>query len=115
MAKLFAIFLYRIDSRQDIKGEILAIDCVDSSKLRIKIYIRSRETFIDSIADLMTMGGLLTKDGTDKAFTSLKDLWSHIFSLGLDFSSSAPLELRGYKTVRILYYLSLNWVYFFLL
>lgn len=108
LAKSFAVLSDWMDSRQDIKGEILAIDCVNPSKSRIKIYIRSRETSFDSVADVMTMGGLLTKDGTDKALASLKDLWGRVLSLGSGFSTSASLESRGHRTAGILYYFELK-------
>ena len=74
MAKLFVVLLDWMDSHQDIKGEILAINCVDLSKLRIKIYVRSQETSFDSVADMMTIDRFLTNDGIDKALTTLKDL-----------------------------------------
>ncbi len=111
LANSFAVLSQWMESRQgenQIDAEIVAIDCVQPSKSRIKIYVRSRLTTFDSVVDVMTMDGLLNKDGTEKAVASLKDLWGRVLGLGPDFSVSAPLESRGHRTAGILYYFELK-------
>lgn len=111
LASSFAVLSQWLDSRQDehrLDAEIVAIDCVQSSKSRIKIYVRSRLTSFDSVADVMTMGGLLANEGTPKALASLKELWGLVLGLQPDFSTSAPLESRGHRTAGILYYFELK-------
>ncbi|MCJ1470337.1 hypothetical protein MMC07_008982 [Pseudocyphellaria aurata] len=111
LASSFAVLSQWLDSRQDedrIDAEIVAIDCVQSSKSRIKIYVRSRLTSFDSVTDVMTMGGLLENEGTSKALASLKELWGLVLGLRPDFSTSAPLESSGHRTAGILYYFELK-------
>lgn len=84
--------------------EIVAIDCIDPSKSRIKIYLRSRRTSFDSVIDMMTLGGNLPPM-SEKGQASLEDLWCSVLSLD---DSSKDLPEQSHRTAGILYYLELK-------
>lgn len=88
--------------------EILAIDCVNPSESRIKIYIRSQKTNFVSMLDVMTLGGR-TAPLPEKARAGLAELWCAVF--GLESKSKAlsdPLPKKKHRTAGLLYYLELR-------
>lgn len=111
LATSYAVLSQWLESPQDehhLGAEIVAINCVQTVQSRIKIYVRSRLTSFDSVADVMTMGGLLENEETKKALASLKELWGLVQGLNPDFSTSTALESRGHRTAGILYYFELK-------
>jgi DMATS type aromatic prenyltransferase len=88
--------------------EILAIDCVDPSESRIKIYIRSQKTNFASMLDVMTLGGR-TEPLPEKARAGLAELWCAVFDLESNSKAlSDPLPKKKYRTAGLLYYLELR-------
>jgi DMATS type aromatic prenyltransferase len=55
--------------------EMLAIDCVEKSRARAKIYVNSFNNTYNKIKDIYTMGGRLTDKATVDSLEPLKDLW----------------------------------------
>ena len=68
---------------------MLAIDCVDPAKSRIKLYVQTRHTSFDSVRTIMTMGGKIT--GLEKGLEELEELVKLVLGLGPDFPSSSDL------------------------
>ena len=107
MADAFSAFSRYVRSRvgeDELTVEIAAIDCVESSASRVKVYARCRQTSFDSVSDIMTMSGLLDSEKMRTAISSLKDLWALVLGLPADFDTSAPLPYNGHRTAGILYY-----------
>ncbi|KAF4836285.1 4-O-dimethylallyl-L-tyrosine synthase [Colletotrichum tropicale] len=90
--------------------EIVAIDCVNPTNSRVKIYIRSKNTTFGSMIDVMSLGGRLPFL-TDTVMHSLKELWIAVFSSGAEDDVGAlsrPLPTIDHRTSGILYYLELK-------
>ncbi|KAF2815492.1 aromatic prenyltransferase [Mytilinidion resinicola] len=93
---------FPLEERPEV--EIVAIDCIDPSKSRIKIYLRSRRTTFDSVIDMMTLGGRLPAM-TGKGQASLEELWCSVLSLD---NADMDLPETTHRTAGILYYLELR-------
>ncbi|KAF4877300.1 4-O-dimethylallyl-L-tyrosine synthase [Colletotrichum siamense] len=90
--------------------EIVAIDCVDPTDSRVKIYIRSKNTTISSMIDVMSLDGRLPFL-SDTVMSSLKELWVAVFGSGAEDDVGAlsrPLPTIDHRTSGILYYLELK-------
>ncbi|KAJ5005694.1 4-O-dimethylallyl-L-tyrosine synthase [Colletotrichum sp. SAR 10_99] len=90
--------------------EIVAIDCVNPTDSRVKIYIRSRNTTFSSMIDVVSLGGRLPFL-TDNVMSSLKELWVAVFGSGAEDDVGAlsrPLLTIDHRTSGILYYLELK-------
>ncbi|EQL03351.1 aromatic prenyltransferase [Ophiocordyceps sinensis CO18] len=55
--------------------EMMAIDCVDPAKARIKIYARSQGNSIDELRDGMTLGGTQTDEATLRGVEAAAKIW----------------------------------------
>lgn len=111
MTSAFEALCQFLDNRQNenkIETEIVAIDCVEPSKSRVKIYVRCRLTTFDSVADIMTMNGVLDNKQNQLAMQELKELWGLVFGLGPKFSTSTPLQSAEHRTAGVLYYFELK-------
>ncbi|KAF5525942.1 4-O-dimethylallyl-L-tyrosine synthase [Colletotrichum aenigma] len=90
--------------------EIVAIDCVNPTDSRVKIYIRSKNTTFGSMIDVMSLGGRLPFL-SDTVMSSLKELWVAVFGSGAEDNVGAlsrPLPTIDHRTSGILYYLELK-------
>ncbi|CAG8369869.1 unnamed protein product [Penicillium salamii] len=101
----FAVFTdfiesFSRDTRPEI--EIMAIDCLDPSKSRIKVYIRSQATTLQSVLEILTIGGKSPK--TPEETNSLRELWHSVFGLSEQQSDQTPLPKNDHRTGGILYY-----------
>jgi DMATS type aromatic prenyltransferase len=84
--------------------EILAIDCVEPSKSRVKIYVRSQQTSFGDVVDALTLGGKLHAEEFKSGLQSLEQLWRAVLSLDASVPSSEPLHPKQHRTAGILYY-----------
>lgn len=101
----FAVFTDFIESLPiEIRPtvEIMAIDCLDPLKSRLKVYIRSQSTTLDSVLQILTIGGKAPKTFEEKS--SLRELWNSIFGLDPQQSDETPLPDKDHRTGGILYY-----------
>ncbi|RFU32823.1 hypothetical protein B7463_g3510, partial [Scytalidium lignicola] len=87
--------------------EIMAIDCLDPLRSRLKIYVRSRETTLQSVIEMLTLGGRAPK--TFEEQDSLRELWYSVFGLSSDeHMDNHPLPEKDHRTGGILYYFELK-------
>lgn len=107
---LVSDFLRSFDPLDRPEVEIVAIDCVKPAENRIKLYVRSNETSIDSVVNMMTLGGRLSHASSETALASLEELWRLIFSLDETKGKSEPLapESERHRTAGVLYYFELK-------
>ncbi|KAF4633879.1 hypothetical protein G7Y89_g4249 [Cudoniella acicularis] len=105
----FNMFLdYMQEANTDLEVEMLGFDCLNPSKSRIKIYVRSQRTSFDDVIDCLTFGGKLQEPGWDEAQKSLWNLWKSVLSLSPDTLISEPLRSVQHRTAGILYYYELK-------
>ncbi|XXH01633.1 hypothetical protein Hte_007993 [Hypoxylon texense] len=89
------------DVNKDLEYEMLAIDLVDPTKTRLKIYFRSRDTTFNSVINIMTLGGRLTNSKLYSGLVDLHRLWKALF--GVSGSLDQPLSDNNHRTAGILY------------
>ena len=80
---LSALYTFREFVREHAKVspemDMLAIDLVEPSQSRLKIYFRIRETSFESVREIMTLGGRVTNSDMDTGLQSLRHLWDSLF------------------------------------
>lgn len=91
-----------------LKAEMLAIDCVEPVKSRLKLYMRTPKTSFLSVRDIMTLGGLLDDASLTICFRELYRLWKLVFSLGSDYMENQELQSKNHRTAGILYYFDIK-------
>ena len=83
---------------------MLAIDCVQSSKSRNRVYVRSQGTSFDNIVDDLTLGGVLRTRKVESALPSLQKLWWVVLALDTSVPSSPPTPPKKHRTAGMSYY-----------
>ena len=81
----------RLVSKLEFIG--LAIDCVDPSLSRLKLYVRSQETSFESVKHMLTLGSKKRTPEITHALDQLRQLWDLVFNhlvRGDDMSSLPP-------------------------
>lgn len=87
--------------------EILAIDCLEPNKSRLKIYIRTMDTTFHSVLNMLTLGGKAPK--SDEEINSLRELWLSVFGLSPEsFAMHQRLPIKEHRTGGMLYYFELK-------
>jgi DMATS type aromatic prenyltransferase len=96
---------FTVQSRPSV--EIMAIDYLDPTLSRLKIYVRSRATTLQSVIEMMTLRGKYPK--TSEEENSLRELWCSVFGLNGDgYDDHHPLPEKEHRTGGILYYFELK-------
>lgn len=87
--------------------EIVAIDCLDPSQSRLKIYVRSHLTTLESAIHMLSLGGNAPKTRDEE--DSLRELWCSVFGLNPDeYQDNQSLSEKEHRTSGILYYFELK-------
>lgn len=78
--------------KERIPVEMIAIDCIDPAKARIKIYARTKTNSKATIRDCCTLGGTQTDDMTMRGIEHLHNIWHLIMDepSGLAEDQSKP-------------------------
>ena len=82
--------------------DMLAIDLVEPSQSRLKIYYRTRETSFESVRNSMTLGGRITDNDMDTGLQNLRRLWDSLFDQQ-GVPDDRPLPASTHRTAGILY------------
>lgn len=104
--EILSTYISSLPSSHRPEVEMVATDCIEPSKARIKIYIRSRQTSLADVHDTMTLGGRI-EPMAPSVRESMEMLWR--FALeesSLQLDHSLP-EVR-HRTSGILYYFELG-------
>ena len=88
-------------SQLEIVG--LAVDCVDPSQSRLRIYVRSASTSWDNVCAILSMNRKLPNLDSARVRKNLRELWRLVLSLDRDFSSSEELPVTKHQTGGVLY------------
>ena len=99
----FSQLLLSTYRRASLQVEIVAFDCVDPHRGRIKIYVRDKRTSFESVIDMMTLGGILGPMSRS-SYLALARLWQQVLGLGPNFSATEALPEVDHRTAGILYY-----------
>ena len=86
---------------KDLEYEMLAIDLINPTKSRLKIYFRSRETTFNSVINIMTLGGRIRNSKLYSGLVDLHRLWKALF--GARGPLDQPLSYSTHRTAGILY------------
>lgn len=80
----------------------IALDCIEPSKARLKLYARSSDTSFDTVREVMRMGGHAMSK-SEKAMDDLWTLWQSVLGHGEEFSTYDQLQPNSHQTSGILY------------
>ncbi|KAJ7246933.1 aromatic prenyltransferase, partial [Mycena rebaudengoi] len=72
--------------------EIVSVDCLHPSKSRAKVYLRTQETSLEGISNLMTLGGRLCDPVVAETVATLAHLWRLLFP---SVDDTSPLPSRN--------------------
>ncbi|KIM73557.1 hypothetical protein PILCRDRAFT_725491 [Piloderma croceum F 1598] len=88
-------YLATLPEHCQTKTEIVAVDCLQPSKNRAKVYVRTQASSLRSIIDLMSLGGELSDPSILSAIATVRHLWRLLFSEA-DESVSIPCLRPGH-------------------
>lgn len=88
--------------RPPLELDMLAIDMIDCSTSRLKIYFRNRQTDFRSVSETMSLGGRVTGHDMDVGLDQLQSLWNSLFDREGE-SEETPLGQADHRTAGILY------------
>ncbi|KZF25225.1 aromatic prenyltransferase [Xylona heveae TC161] len=71
-------YMSSLPTEWQAKYEMIAIDCTDPSKSRIKIYVRMPSMAFNKVRDMYCLGGRLHGPNVDAAMKILDDLWPRV-------------------------------------
>jgi len=80
----------------------IAVDCIDPSLAKLKIYLRSQDTSLNHICSTLSLDGKV-KTWDNNAFNDLWELWLLVLGLPKDYSKNDKLEAASHETSGILY------------
>ena len=86
---------------RSLEIEILAVDCVKPQHSRLKIYVRSRQTSLESVRSIVTLGGTLVSPEMDQSLDEFESLWSSLFSS--NYLEPMGTSSDNHRTAGILY------------
>ncbi|OTA93565.1 hypothetical protein M434DRAFT_11509 [Hypoxylon sp. CO27-5] len=85
-----------------LEFDMLAIDMVEPTKSRLKLYFRNRQTTFRSVRSTITLNGQKPGAHLEKGLSDLKQLWDSLFDLH-GASEGAELPFKEHRTAGILY------------
>jgi DMATS type aromatic prenyltransferase len=74
-------YIGSLPSDQTPVVEMVAIDCIESAKSRIKIYLRTAVNTLERAKKAFSLGGRLKGEAIDEGLKALEDLWHILFRL----------------------------------
>ena len=85
----------------------IAVDCIDPSAARLKIYLRSKETSFTEVCSLLTLDQKI-QTWTSEAIADLWKLWKLVLDLPPEHSMDDPLEQVNHETSGVLYHFDIR-------
>jgi DMATS type aromatic prenyltransferase len=86
---------------------MVAVDCLEPAKNRIKVYVRTQSSSFSDIADLLTLGGLIADEYVCQTLSAMRHLWSLLFPGVADdvpLSESSTRDAKYYPPGFLIYY-----------
>lgn len=101
-------FLGSNNQGRSLTPEIVAIDCIAPEKSRVKIYMRSQFTSLESVIETLCLGDPAVRLRRRVALEEFTRLWNLVFGLPSGEDTQAQLPRVGHRTGGMLYYFSLG-------
>lgn len=101
-------FLESNHQGRSLTPEIVATDCIAPNKSRIKIYMRSQSTSLESVIETLCLGDPAIRQRRQVALEELTRLWNLVFGLPSVGDTQAQLPKVSHQTGGMLYYFSLG-------
>lgn len=101
-------FLESNHRARNLIPEIVATDCIAPEKSRIKIYMRSRSTSLESAIETLCLGDPAIRERRQLALKEFVRLWNLVFGLPSGGDTQAQLPNVSHRTGGMLYYFSLG-------
>lgn len=101
-------FLQSNHQGRNLTPEIVAIDCIAPERSRIKIYMRSQSSSLESVIDTLCLGDSGLRERRQAAIEEFTRLWNLVFGLPSGGDTQAQLPKVSHRTGGMLYYFSLG-------
>ncbi|KAJ7704932.1 tryptophan dimethylallyltransferase-domain-containing protein [Mycena rosella] len=91
---------------QDIEAtpEIVSVDCLEPSKNRAKVYMRTNAASLATISEIMTLGSALTDPVVTDTVRTLERLWRLLFPNAADTTSIPSRNSHHYANGFVVYF-----------
>lgn len=101
---------FLVSNRQgrSLTPEIVATDCIAPEKSRVKIYMRSQFTSLESVIETLCLGDPAVRVRRRVALGEFTRLWDLVFGLPSGGDTHVQLPKVGHRTGGMLYYFSLG-------
>lgn len=93
---------------QSLTPEIVATDCIAPERSRIKIYMRSQNTSLESVIETLCLGDSAIREYRRAAVDKFTRLWNLVFGLPTGRDAQSQLPKVSHRTGGMLYYFSLG-------
>ncbi|KAJ6461402.1 tryptophan dimethylallyltransferase-domain-containing protein [Mycena sanguinolenta] len=84
--------------------EIVSVDCLEPSKNRAKVYLRTKAASLKSISELMTLGSNVTGPVVSDTVRTLERLWRRLFPTADDTTSIPSRNSDHYASGFVVYF-----------
>ncbi|KAG8169104.1 hypothetical protein KVR01_001853 [Diaporthe batatas] len=101
-------FLGSNSQGRSLAPEIVATDCIAPERSRVKIYMRSQTTSLESVIETLCLGDSAVLQNQTVAVNKFIRLWNLVFGLPNGWDAQAQLPKVSHRTGGMLYYFSLG-------
>ena len=93
-----------------LEPEIFSVDCLPSAQNRLKMYMRTKYTSLNSIRATMTLGGVLfdREPLLEQGLYELEKLWKLVLGRTAALGTDEELVVNGHRTAGVLYYFEMK-------
>ena len=93
-----------------LEPEIFSVDCLPSAQNRLKMYMRTKYTSLNSIRATLTLGGVLldSEPLLKQGLYELEKLWKLVLGKTLALGADEELVVNSHRTAGVLYYFEMK-------
>lgn len=106
--KMLLEFLQSSRQGRNLTPEIVATDCIAPEKSRVKIYMRSQSTSLESVIETLCLGDPAVREQQQVALAEFTRLWNLVFGVPSGGDAQAQLSRVNHRTGGMLYYFGLG-------
>ncbi|KEQ85578.1 aromatic prenyltransferase [Aureobasidium pullulans EXF-150] len=99
-------FLQNDPDGRNLNMVLLGIDCVEPSRSRMKVYMRTSVTSLAHTIAIMSLGGRRWLGPS--TLSDVRQLWTSVLKLDSEFPETAELPVRTHQTSGILFYFDIK-------
>lgn len=101
-------FLQSNSQGRSLIPEIVATDCIAPEKSRVKIYMRSQSTSLESVIETFCLGDHSVRQRRKRSLEEFTRLWNLVFGLPSEGDTQNQLSKVSHRTGGMLYYFGLG-------